>query len=95
MAVFFSRFPKAARGDGEVLEATEARQGRWGRHVFWVLVISTALAAIALFSAWGFHSNDLSAANTESKPTVAEAQASGGQASPVRENPPPGSNETK
>ncbi len=31
---------------------TRARQGRWGRHVFWVLVFSTLLAALGLFAAW-------------------------------------------
>ncbi|HYD45357.1 MAG TPA: hypothetical protein VEA79_08855 [Phenylobacterium sp.] len=41
--------------------ATRARQGRYGRHVFWVLVVSTLLAAIALFASWGFRSDDLAA----------------------------------
>jgi hypothetical protein len=35
-----------------VLAATPARQGRYGRHMFWVLVIGTLLAAIGLFLAW-------------------------------------------
>jgi len=35
-----------------VVAATPARQGRLGRPVFWVLVISTLLAAIGLFFAW-------------------------------------------
>ena len=86
MATFFSRFPrKAVSGDGEVIEATDARQGRWGRHVFWVLVISTALAVIALFSAWAFHSPGLTVANEQSKPTVAEAQESGGRPTSIKE----------
>lgn len=42
------------------VNATRARQGRWGRHVFWVLVISTVLAAAALFGAWGLRSGDIS-----------------------------------
>ena len=33
-----------------VLNATRARQGRWGRHVFWVLVFGTLLAALGLFA---------------------------------------------
>jgi len=85
MAIFFSRFPKAARGDGEVIEATDARQGRWGRHAFWMLVISTILAVIALFSAWAFYSGSFSAANDDMKPTVAEAQASGGRETSVKQ----------
>jgi hypothetical protein len=35
-----------------VTNATRARQGRWGRHVFWVLVFGTLLAALAMFLAW-------------------------------------------
>ncbi len=35
-----------------VVAATPARQGRYGRPVFWVLVISTLLAAIGLLLAW-------------------------------------------
>jgi hypothetical protein len=46
----------------EVVEATPARQGRWGRPVFWVLVISTFLAAIALFAAWMWRAPDLATA---------------------------------
>ena len=78
MAVFFSRFPRASANAGE-LNATEARQGRWGRHVFWVLVASTVLAALALFGSWAFHADDLQRGTELSTPTVAEAQASGGR----------------
>ncbi len=35
--------------------ATRARQGRLGRHVVWILLVSTALAALALFGAWSVH----------------------------------------
>lgn len=43
------------------LNATRARQGRFGRHVFWVLLVSTILAALALFGAWTWRADDLSA----------------------------------
>jgi hypothetical protein len=46
----------------EVVEATPARQGRWGRPVFWVLVASTILAALALFAAWMWRADDLATA---------------------------------
>jgi hypothetical protein len=92
MAVFFSRFPRQPVGHDE-LGATDARQGRWGRHVFWVLVISTALAVMALFGSWAFHSNGLQAANDRSTPTVEDARSAGADG-PVRENPPPSANET-
>jgi hypothetical protein len=41
------------------LNATRARQGRFGRHMFWVLLVSTALAALALFGAWTWRADDL------------------------------------
>jgi hypothetical protein len=55
---------------GPALNATRARQGRWGRHVFWVLVFGTLLAALGMFAAWTWKSPDL--ASTE--PTQFEAQ---------------------
>lgn len=41
------------------LNATRARQGRIGVHMFWVLAVSTALAALALFGAWLWRAGDL------------------------------------
>lgn len=46
--------PQDASDHHPVVPATPARQGRLGRPVFWVLVISTLLAAIALAIAWGW-----------------------------------------
>jgi hypothetical protein len=43
---------KAGETGHPVLAATPARQGRLGRDMFWVLVISTILAAIGLGLAW-------------------------------------------
>jgi len=48
------------------LGATRARQGRFGRHVFWVLVISTALATLGMFAAWFWRADDL--ASTQPTP---------------------------
>jgi hypothetical protein len=45
------------------LGATRARQGRFGRHVVWVLLFGTLLAALALFGAWTWKSGDLANAN--------------------------------
>jgi hypothetical protein len=43
------------RTTGEVVEtATEARQGRLGRPVLAVLIVSTALALIILGALWGW-----------------------------------------
>lgn len=40
-----------------VLNATRARQGRWGRHMLWVLLLGTILAAGGMFAAWTWKSN--------------------------------------
>lgn len=57
------------------LNATRARQGRWGRHVLWVLLASTALAALALFGAWTWKAPDLAATepNNAKRPTAAQS----------------------
>lgn len=52
-------------GGHTVLNATRARQGRFGRHVFWVLLVSTTLAALALFAAWTWRAPDLADANSD------------------------------
>lgn len=46
------------------LNATRARQGRWGRHMLWVLLFGTLLAAIGLFAAWTWEASDLASANS-------------------------------
>lgn len=84
MATIFNRPPPAETGH-EVLEATDARQGRWGRHAFWVLLTSTTLAGIALFAAWAFYSGAFTAANEASTPTAAEARATTGPVSNVKQ----------
>lgn len=72
MATTFSRIPRMRRGEIHI-EATDARQGRWGRHMFWVLVASTTLAAIALFGSWVLNAGDLADADMKSRPpAVAE-----------------------
>lgn len=55
------------------VNATRARQGRWGKHVLWVLVISTALAAIVLMTTWGVNSGNLADANAPRANSAAEA----------------------
>jgi hypothetical protein len=75
---------------GPALNATRARQGRWGRHVFWVLIISTVLAAAALFGAWGMRSGDLARVeNTRGATTAQEALLGSTPQTPVKQNPSP------
>ena len=54
-----------------ILSATRARQGRWGEHVFWVLVFGTLLAALGLFAAWTWRADELAS----TQPTQFEAPA--------------------
>ncbi|SFJ93669.1 hypothetical protein [Caulobacter sp. UNC279MFTsu5.1] len=71
-----------------VVNATRARQGRWGKHVFWVLVISTVLAAAALFGAWGLRSGDLAGVeHTTGATTTQEAEQYSTPQTPVRQTP--------
>ena len=58
-----------------VLNAPRARQGRYGRHVLWVLLASTALAALALFSAWTWRAPDLASTEQHNAKQPADAQA--------------------
>ena len=49
-------FPSRETEHAPVVNATRARQGRWGRHVFWVLVFGTLLAGLGMFAAWTWQS---------------------------------------
>ncbi len=84
MATVSKQNPSVETGH-EVLEATDARQGRWGRHAFWMLVASTVLAVIALFAAWGFYAGAFTAVNKAGTPTAAEARATTGPVTDVKE----------
>jgi hypothetical protein len=53
-----------------VLHATEARQGRRGRHVLWILVVSLVLVVAALFGTWWAKSGDLADANANNGATA-------------------------
>ncbi|ENZ82360.1 MULTISPECIES: hypothetical protein [Caulobacter] len=73
---------------GPRLNATRARQARWGRHAFWVLVISTILAALALFGAWSFRAQDLAAVEVNNGvKTPAEAQRYDTPQRPAKQTP--------
>jgi len=73
--------------DHPVVAATRARQGRWGKHVLWVLIISTALAAIVLMATWGANSDNLSAVEGNQRAdSVAEAQQGDTVQTPARQN---------
>ena len=78
----------APREPAPRLNATRARQGRWGKHIFWVLIVSTVLAAIALFGAWSYRAKDLAAVEVNNGvQTPAEAQRYDTPPSPARQTP--------
>ncbi|HEY9219730.1 MAG TPA: hypothetical protein VIO94_16905 [Phenylobacterium sp.] len=73
--------------------ATRARQGRWGFHVFLVLVIGLVLAALALFGSWFWKSGDL--ASTEPNNGREQVDAKSFNApEPQAIQTPPGTNNT-
>jgi len=73
---------------GPRVNATRARQGRFGRHIFWILVISTVLAALALFGAWSFRARDLAAVDVNTgASTPAEARSGNTTPQPARQTP--------
>jgi hypothetical protein len=77
-----------------VLAATAARQGRYGRHVFWVLVISTLLAAIGLFAAWGWKAPDLTRASSQQTMVSKGAAGAFHAPEPAPITPAPGTDHT-
>ena len=54
------------------LDATDARQGRWGRHMLWVLLAGLVLVVIALFGTWASRSGDLAAVDSKSRAVAEE-----------------------
>jgi hypothetical protein len=54
--------------------ATRARQGRFGRPVFWVLLFSTVLAALGMFAAWTWRAGDFANANADNGRPKPEAR---------------------
>lgn len=70
-----------------VVAATPARQGRWGKHVLWVLIISTVLAAVVLMLTWGANSNRLGSVQDNVRAsTPAEAEQGDTVQTPARQN---------
>lgn len=77
-----------------VVPATRARQGRLGRPIFWVLVISTLLAAIALAIAWGWKAPGLSRPGSQGQVTSPSAASTFDAPAPQPQVPPPGTDHT-
>ena len=73
---------------GPILNATRARQGRRGKHIFWVLIVSTVLAAVALFGAWSMRAGDLAGVeHNNGAKTTQEAERYSTPQTPVKQTP--------
>jgi hypothetical protein len=71
-----------------IIPAHRVRQGGLGRPIFFVLLISTLLAALALFGAWMSNADRLASVEPNNARQPADAQAFDDSASPVRETSP-------
>jgi hypothetical protein len=71
------------------LGATRARQGRLGRHMIWVLLFGTLLAAIGLFAAWTWKAPALQSSAAVNDKQPADSQAFSAPESAPLANPPP------
>jgi len=58
-----------------VIGATRARQGRMGKHVMWVLVVSLALVVLGFFAAYSWKSDDLASTEPNNGREQVDAQA--------------------
>ncbi len=71
------------------MPATPARQGALGKPVLLVLVISTALAGVALISAWLFRADDLADVEPHAGRQTTDATTFEQDAPAPLQNPPP------
>ena len=68
------------------ISATRARGGRWGKHVLWVLIVSTVMAALVLAAVWGMKAGDLASVEGNQRAnTPAEAAQGTTTQAPIRQ----------
>ena len=78
----------SSREEGPHVNATRARQGRWGRHVFWVLVFGTVLAALGMLLAWVWRAEEHPGpAGTAQEQVSGRANDTAAPPSPTRQTP--------
>ena len=71
------------------LGATRARQGRFGRHMIWVLLFGTLLAVIGLFAAWTWRAPALESTAAVNDKQPADSRAFSAPEPAPLANPPP------
>ena len=69
------------------MNSTRARQGALGRGVFWVLVVSTALAFAGLIAAWLWYAPSLATGSPGPQDRLEEAQQFQAPAPQARQTP--------
>ena len=69
---YTSRSGASAEDHAPELTSTDARQGRWGQHMLWVLLAGLALVFVALFGTWASRSGDLQSVDSRSRAVAAE-----------------------
>jgi hypothetical protein len=79
---------------GPAVNATPARQGRYGKPVFWVLVVSTVLAAAGMFMAWGWKAPGLARPGSQQTANSPAASSEFHTQTPTPIVPPPGTDHT-
>ena len=67
------------------MAATQARQGRWGQHMLWVLLAGLALVFIALFGTWMSNAGDLQAVDHKARATAEEGPQATAPLLPAKE----------
>ena len=68
------------------LAATDARQGRWGRHMLWVLLAGLVLVVIALFGTWAARAPDLESVDSKARAVAEEGPQTTSRLLPARQN---------
>jgi hypothetical protein len=86
--------PQDAANPHPTVGATPARQARTVRPIFWVLVISTLLAAIALALAWAWKAPGFAQPGSQVRATNPDAAQAFHAPEPAAQVPPPGTDHT-
>ena len=68
------------------LAATDARQGRWGRHMLWVLLAGLVLVVIALFGTWAARAPDLESVDSKARAVAEEGPQATSKLLPAKQN---------
>lgn len=85
-----------------VVPETRARQGRYGRHMMWVLLVGTFLVIAAFAALMAYRAGDFAGANSNNGPANVNAGPAGAKAEanafhapePAPVNAPPANNQT-